>query len=64
MDKEIKTINNYLSGCNQCGTKKGVEEIERAIRETNSTAEIVSEGINQEQLDDMIKALQDLLKGY
>lgn len=64
MDKEIKTISSYLSGCNKCGTKEGVAEIEKAIRETNSTAEIVSEGINQEQLDEMVKALQDLLKGY
>lgn len=61
--EEMKSISSYLSGCNQCGTKKGVEEIERAIRESNSPAEIVSEGITQEQLDEMVKAFQDLLKG-
>lgn len=51
---------SHLSSCNTCGyaTQDAVKGMEKAIANDSS---VVTEGINQKQLDDMVKAFQSLL---
>lgn len=57
---------SYLSGCNKCGTSTDSKKLEKAIEESlkdkNNSVSIISEGITQEQLDDMVKAFASLLQ--
>lgn len=66
--KNENTNSAFLSGCNKCATltstKKVEEAIQNSLRNGNNEISVVSEGINQKQLDEMVAAFAELLSDF
>lgn len=57
--KKNKSEKSYISGCNSCGgSSSAAKNIEKAIEDNSS---VITEGINQEQLNEMVKTFASLL---